>query len=195
MAIQFGRYHRIQDTATYILYWYFAIGLLCAICVILFSFTVIHSRKATVVNRAICIIYISIYLLHPVVDSFFDMYEIRSRLSEVLLKISSGVAEEILYMICIIFIVVGIWLVISCVLCGCKRTIARVVSGKAFKWGNEGIAFLIHQVFLDCHIIYFWDRWDPFDCQIIVHNKILSVQMYGEFKELFRDNAVEYFVS
>lgn len=164
-------------------------------CIFVYSDSQQKSNGCESSHLLVCIIYISIYLLHPVVDSFFDMYEVRSRLSEVLLKISSGVAEEILYMICIIFIVVGIWLVISCVLRGCKRAIARVVSGKAFKWGNEGIAFLIHQVFLDCHIIHFWDRWDPFDCQIIVHNKILSVQMYGEFKELFRDNVVEYFVS
>ena len=30
---------------------------------------------------------------------------------------------------------------------------------------------------------------------IIVHNKILAAQLYGEFKELFPDNAVHYFVS
>ena len=30
---------------------------------------------------------------------------------------------------------------------------------------------------------------------IIAHNKILAAQLYGEFKELFPDNAVEYFVS
>jgi len=30
---------------------------------------------------------------------------------------------------------------------------------------------------------------------VVVHNKILAAQLYGEFKELFPDNAVEYFVS
>ena len=30
---------------------------------------------------------------------------------------------------------------------------------------------------------------------IIAHNKILAAQLYGEFKELFPDNAVRYFVS
>ena len=30
---------------------------------------------------------------------------------------------------------------------------------------------------------------------IIAHNKTLAAQLYGEFKELFPDNAVEYFVS
>src|SRR5215470_9374477 len=30
---------------------------------------------------------------------------------------------------------------------------------------------------------------------IMVHNKILAAQLYGEFKELFPDNAVHYFVS
>lgn len=137
MAIQLGRYHRIQDAATYILYWFSSIGLLCAICVIVFSFAAIHSRKATVVNRAICWLAsytFSIYLLHPVVNSFLDMYEVRSRLSEALLKFHiGGVGKEILYMICIIFIVVSICLAISCVLRGCKMAMVRVVSGKADK--------------------------------------------------------------
>ena len=137
MAIQLGRYHRIQDTATYILYWFSSIGLLCAICVIVFSFAAIHSRKATVVNRVICWLAsytFSIYLLHPVVNSFLDMYEVRSRLSEALLKFHiGGIGKEILYMICIIFIVVSICLAISCVLRGCKMAMVRVVSGKADK--------------------------------------------------------------
>ena len=137
MAIQLGRYHRIQDTATYIFYWFSSIGLLCAICVIVFSFAAIHSRKATVVNRGICWLAsytFSIYLLHPVVNSFLDMYEVRSRLSEALLKFHiGGVGKEILYMICIIFIVVSICLAISCVLRGCKMAMVRVVSGKADK--------------------------------------------------------------
>ena len=30
---------------------------------------------------------------------------------------------------------------------------------------------------------------------VLVHNKTLAAQLYGEFKELFPDNAVEYFVS
>ena len=137
MAIQLGRYHRIQDTATYILYWFSSIGLLCAICVIVFSFAAIHSRKAMVVNRVICWLAsytFSIYLLHPVVNSFLDMYEVRSRLSEALLKFHiGGVGKEILYMICIIFIVVSICLAISYVLRGCKMAMVRGVSGKADK--------------------------------------------------------------
>jgi len=30
---------------------------------------------------------------------------------------------------------------------------------------------------------------------VVVHNKILAAQLYREFKELFPENAVEYFVS
>ncbi|HNT88310.1 MAG TPA: DEAD/DEAH box helicase family protein, partial [Candidatus Hydrogenedentes bacterium] len=30
---------------------------------------------------------------------------------------------------------------------------------------------------------------------VLAHNKILAAQLYGEFKELFPNNAVEYFVS
>ena len=30
---------------------------------------------------------------------------------------------------------------------------------------------------------------------VIVHNKTLAAQLYGEFKKMFPDNAVEYFVS
>jgi len=29
----------------------------------------------------------------------------------------------------------------------------------------------------------------------IAHNKVLAGQLYGEFKEFFPENAVEYFVS
>ena len=29
---------------------------------------------------------------------------------------------------------------------------------------------------------------------VIAHNKTLAAQLYGEFKEMFPDNAVEYFV-
>ena len=60
---------------------------------IVFSFAAIHSRKATVVNRVICWLAsytFSIYLLHPVVNSFLDMYEVRSCLSEALLKFHIG---------------------------------------------------------------------------------------------------------
>jgi excinuclease ABC subunit B len=30
---------------------------------------------------------------------------------------------------------------------------------------------------------------------VIAHNKTLAAQLYGEFKEYFPSNAVEYFVS
>ena len=30
---------------------------------------------------------------------------------------------------------------------------------------------------------------------VLTHNKTLTAQLYGEFKEFFPDNAVEYFVS
>ena len=30
---------------------------------------------------------------------------------------------------------------------------------------------------------------------VLAHNKTLAAQLYGEFKEFFPDNAVEYFVS
>jgi len=30
---------------------------------------------------------------------------------------------------------------------------------------------------------------------VIAHNKTLAAQLYEEFRELFPDNAVEYFVS
>jgi excinuclease ABC subunit B len=30
---------------------------------------------------------------------------------------------------------------------------------------------------------------------VLAHNKTLAAQLYGEFKELFPDNAIEYFVS
>lgn len=30
---------------------------------------------------------------------------------------------------------------------------------------------------------------------VIAHNKALAAQLYGEFKEMFPENAVEFFVS
>ena len=128
-VIQLVRYQRIEDTANYILYWYTSIGLLCAICVIVFSFSLIHGKQPTVGNRLICWIAsytFPIYLLHPVVNSFLEKIAFRSRLSDALFRISSGVGEEILYMICVVLIVAGICLVISCVLRGCKLLIGKV---------------------------------------------------------------------
>ena len=38
-------------------------------------------------------------------------------------------------------------------------------------------------------------RREDFRTLIIAHNKTLAAQLYGEFKEFFPENAVEYFVS
>jgi excinuclease UvrABC helicase subunit UvrB len=38
------------------------------------------------------------------------------------------------------------------------------------------------------------DRSQAIDALVIAHNKTLAKQFYGEFKEIFLENVVEYFV-
>ena len=39
------------------------------------------------------------------------------------------------------------------------------------------------------------DQPQAIEALVIAHNKTLAAQFYGEFKEMFPENAVEYFVS
>ncbi|MCB0218291.1 MAG: excinuclease ABC subunit UvrB [Chrysiogenetes bacterium] len=47
------------------------------------------------------------------------------------------------------------------------------------------------KTFTMAHVIEQWQR----PTLVMAHNKTLAAQLYGEFKELFPDNAVEYFIS
>ena len=58
----------------------------------------------------------------------------------------------------------------------CQTLLGVTGSGKTFTMAN-----VIHQINKPTHVI--------------AHNKTLAAQLYGEFKEFFPNNAVEYFVS
>ena len=47
------------------------------------------------------------------------------------------------------------------------------------------------KTFTMAHVIAKWGR----PALVISHNKTLAAQLYGELKEFFPENAVEYFVS
>lgn len=73
------------------------------------------------------------------------------------------------------------------------RAIKELVEG--FKSGNQAQTLLgvtgSGKTFTMANVIQQLDR----PTLIIAHNKTLAAQLYGEFKEFFPDNAVEYFVS
>lgn len=73
------------------------------------------------------------------------------------------------------------------------QAIKELVEG--FKSGNQAQTLLgvtgSGKTFTMANVIQQMDR----PTLIIAHNKTLAAQLYGEFKEFFPDNAVEYFVS
>ena len=73
------------------------------------------------------------------------------------------------------------------------QAISRLVEG--FKEGNQFETLLgvtgSGKTFTMANIIEQMNR----PALVIAHNKTLAAQLYGEFKEFFPDNAVEYFVS
>ena len=66
---------------------------------------------------------------------------------------------------------------------------------KGFKEGNQFQALLgvtgSGKTFTMANIIQALNK----PTLVIAHNKTLAAQLYGEFKEFFPENAVEYFVS
>lgn len=73
------------------------------------------------------------------------------------------------------------------------RAINALVDG--FKEGNQFQTLLgvtgSGKTFTMANVIQAMNR----PTLIIAHNKTLAAQLYGEFKEFFPENAVEYFVS
>lgn len=73
------------------------------------------------------------------------------------------------------------------------QAIERLVKG--FKEGNQFQTLLgvtgSGKTFTMANVIEKLNKPTP----IIAHNKTLAAQFYGEFKEFFPENAVEYFVS
>jgi len=64
-----------------------------------------------------------------------------------------------------------------------------VEDNETFLAGFGGL--FVHNTFTLANVIAKWGK----PTLVMVHNKILAAQLYREFKELFPDNAVEYFVS
>mgnify|MGYP000846737036 CR=1 FL=1 len=73
------------------------------------------------------------------------------------------------------------------------EAIARLVKG--FKEGNQAETLLgvtgSGKTFTMANVIKQMNK----PTLVIAHNKTLAAQLYGEFKEFFPENAVEYFVS
>jgi len=73
------------------------------------------------------------------------------------------------------------------------RAIAELVKG--FKEGNQFETLLgvtgSGKTFTMANVIEQLQK----PTLVIAHNKTLAAQLYGEFKEFFPENAVEYFVS
>lgn len=73
------------------------------------------------------------------------------------------------------------------------QAIAKLVEG--FKEGNQCQTLLgvtgSGKTFTMANVIQQLNK----PTLIIAHNKTLAAQLYGEFKEFFPENAVEYFVS
>ena len=73
------------------------------------------------------------------------------------------------------------------------QAIAKLVEG--FKEGNQAETLLgvtgSGKTFTMANVIQALNK----PTLIIAHNKTLAAQLYGEFKEFFPENAVEYFVS
>ena len=66
---------------------------------------------------------------------------------------------------------------------------------KGFKEGNQAQTFLgvtgSGKTYTMANVIQAINK----PTLIIAHNKTLAAQLYGEFKEMFPENAVEFFVS
>lgn len=73
------------------------------------------------------------------------------------------------------------------------QAIAKLVEG--FQEGNQAQTLLgvtgSGKTFTMANVIQALNK----PTLIIAHNKTLAAQLYGEFKEFFPENAVEYFVS
>ncbi|MBC7093551.1 excinuclease ABC subunit UvrB [Candidatus Bipolaricaulota bacterium] len=65
----------------------------------------------------------------------------------------------------------------------------QVAEDETFLAGRGGL--FVHNTFTIAHVIQNVQK----PTLVIAHNKTLTAQLYGEFRELFPDNAVHYFVS
>ena len=86
-----------------------------------------------------------------------------------------------------------IWIILNCILSLNRLAIEELVAG--FKEGNQCQTLLgvtgSGKTFTMANVIQQLNK----PTLIIAHNKTLATQLYGEFKEFFPNNAVEYFAS
>ena len=103
--IQMARY-RVDLSDTAILYWYSSLGLFCALCIMIFCFTLKFPDKERPgkIIRKISSYTFLIYLIHPVVNNMLWRGNIQGRIMNVVL-INDSVFCELLYTVIIIALV------------------------------------------------------------------------------------------
>ena len=97
--IQMARY-RVDLADTAILYWYSSLGLFCALCIMLFCFSVKfpdRERPGRIIRKISSYTFL-IYLIHPVVNNVLWRGSIRSRMMNMIL-VKDTVFCELLYTI------------------------------------------------------------------------------------------------
>lgn len=97
--IQMARY-RIDLFDNAILYWYSSLGLLCALCIMIFCFALKfpdRERQGRIIRRISSYTFL-IYLIHPVVNNVLWRGSIRSRIMDHIL-VNNSVFCELLYTI------------------------------------------------------------------------------------------------
>ena len=78
--IQFRRYYA-EEFNDSILYWYSSIGLICAICVIIFCISIIEeNKKNNLVIYKLASSTFLIYLIHPLVNAIIQKYDYQNKL-------------------------------------------------------------------------------------------------------------------
>lgn len=105
--IQINRYY-IDPANNFILYWYSSLGIICAISVIIFAFSLSDYLKSNKCQSIIC--YIAsftfyIYIIHTYVIALLYKYGIIDRITEFLSRHLHNTAFDIVYTLLIILIV------------------------------------------------------------------------------------------
>jgi len=91
-----------------IMYWYSAAGVIAASCILIFCLSLIQTRNATRVNRAICFVAsytFPVYLIHKLVIRIYDSFGVRTSLQKIILRWNDRFPGEILYTLVMITIV------------------------------------------------------------------------------------------
>ena len=98
-----------RDTSdTSIMYWFSAAGVIAASCILIFCLSLIQTRNATRVNRAICFVAsytFPVYLIHRMVIRIYDSFGVRTTLQKIILGWNDRFPGEMLYTLVMITIV------------------------------------------------------------------------------------------